>query len=284
VRRLIVNADDLGLTSGVNRGILKAHTEGIVTSSTLMACGTQFDEAVELAAAHPDLSVGCHVVLVDGSPMLNPTEVPSLLHNSGPQFCQSILSFAMSAVRGRLNPHQIEAEVIAQIKRLQSAGVRVSHVDSHKHAHMFPVALRAILRAAQKCGIRAIRNPFEPLLFAVSGNWKRQFQLGILSRYRAEFRQELAKTDTATPDGCIGIVATGGLTMANFKALIENLREGTWEFVSHPGYNDADLDRISTRLRASRETELAILTSREIKELIKKAGIQLISYRDLARG
>jgi hopanoid biosynthesis associated protein HpnK len=283
VRRLIVNADDFGLTSGVNRGILKAHAEGIVTSSTLMACGTQFDEAVKLAANHPDLSVGCHVVLVNGLPTLSPSEVACLLSNSGPRFRESIISFALRATTGRLDERQIEAEVAAQIKKLQAAGIRVSHLDSHKHTHMFPVALRGMIRAAKNCGVKAIRNPFEPLVFATSGSWKRQFQLGILRRHRSTFRNELASAGMVTTDGCIGILATGGLSAETFQALIRNLPEGTWEFVSHPGYNDADLDKIHTRLRDSREKELAILTSPDLKKMLDRGGIQLISYGDLAK-
>jgi hopanoid biosynthesis associated protein HpnK len=282
VRRLIVNADDFGLTSGVNRGILEAHTSGVVTSATLMACGAQFAKAVALAAQAPKLSVGCHVVLVDGSPVLDSPRVASLIANSGPHFRESIISFALLATTGRLDQDQIEAEVTAQIKKLQTSGVRVSHLDSHKHTHMFPVALKGILRAARACGVRAIRNPFEPIVFATSGNWKRRFQLGILNKYQATFRDELAAARMVTPKGCIGIIAAGGLNMTTFQDLIRNLPEGTWEFVSHPGYNDSDLQEVKTRLRDSREMELAILTSEAVKVLLRKEGVELISYDDLA--
>jgi predicted glycoside hydrolase/deacetylase ChbG (UPF0249 family) len=182
-----------------------------------------------------------------------------------------------------LDQDQIEAEVTAQIKKLQASGIDVSHLDSHKHTHMFPVALKAILRAARKCGIRAIRNPFEPMVFASSGAWKRRFQLGILKRYQTTFRNELAAAGMVTAKGCIGIVATGGLDLATFQDLIRSLPEGTWEFVSHPGYNDGDLQKVKTRLRDSRETELAILTSDTVKVVLREEGVELISYRDLAR-
>lgn len=283
MRRLIVNADDFGLTSGVNEGIVKAHRQGIVTSSTLMACGAQFAHAVQLANEHSALSVGCHVVLVDGVPLLSPDQVSTLLDNSSPRFRQSIVSFATRATTKRLNEDQIAAEVTAQILKLQSAGIQVSHLDSHKHTHMFPVALRGILKAAGRCGVRAIRNPFEPLIFASasSGSWKRQFQLGMLRRYRGTFRNELARAGMATPDGCIGVIATGGLTAQVFEALIGNLPEGTWEFVSHPGYNDSELQSVATRLRESRENELEILTAPGIRTLLENAGIELISYRNL---
>jgi len=283
VRRLIINADDFGLTSGVNRGILESHQSGVVTSSTLMACGAQFQEGVALALQVPRLSVGCHVVLVDGAPVLSVEQLSSLASaGSPPRFRESLIGFAGRAAAGRLDQEQIEQEVTAQIQKLQAAGIDVSHLDSHKHTHMFPVVLRGMLRAAQNCGVRAIRNPFEPLVFAKVGGWKRQFQLRILQRYRATFRNELADAAMVTPDGCIGIAVTGGLTLAAFQGLIENFPEGTWELVSHPGYIDEDLDEIKTRLRASREKELAILTSAAAKESLRRAQIELISYRELA--
>jgi len=236
VRRLIINADDFGLTSGVNRGILESHQSGVVTSSTLMACGAQFQEGVALALQVPRLSVGCHVVLVDGAPVLSVEQLSSLASaGSPPRFRESLIGFAGRAAAGRLDQEQIEQEVTAQIQKLQAAGIDVSHLDSHKHTHMFPVVLRGMLRAAKNCGVRAIRNPFEPLVFAKVGSWKRQFQLRMLQRYRETFRSELAEAAMVTPDGCIGIAVTGGLTLAAFQSLVENLPEGTWELVSHPG-------------------------------------------------
>jgi hopanoid biosynthesis associated protein HpnK len=282
VRRLIVNADDFGLTSGVNRGIVEAHERGIVTSATLMACGAKFQEAVDLASRTPQLSVGCHVLLVDASPVLELQKVSSLAFaNSGtPKFRDSLVDFACRAAARRLNEDEIEAEIMAQIRKLQTAGIKISHLDSHKHTHMFPAVFRPMLRAANKCGVPAVRNPFEPLLFAGTRNWKRRFQLGILRSFRTSFRNALKEFGVITPDGCVGIVATGGLTLETFRQLIENLPEGTWEFVSHPGYNDAELDGIKTRLRHSRENELAILTSAEAKELLQREQIELVSYRE----
>ena len=279
MRRLIINADDFGLTSGVNRGILQSHQNGLVTSATLMACGGKFAEAANLAAQAPRLSIGCHVVLVDGTPVSDPDSISTLVVNS--RFRDRLTNFALLAAGGRLDPEQIEAEVTAQIRKLQSAGVNVSHLDSHKHTHMFPVVLKGILRAAKACGVGAIRNPFEPLIFATARHWKRQFQLRLMRRFRASFRAALEEVGVVTPDGCIGIAATGGLTAQTFRGLIEHLPEGTWEFVSHPGYNDAELDQVQTRLRASREKEMAILTSSEAREALDKAGVELISYWDL---
>ena len=307
MRRLIVNADDFGLTSGVNRGIIEAHTHGIVTSSTLMACGAKFQEAVDMASRVPQLSVGCHVLLVDASPVLELQQVSSLAfvsnsspnsgRNSGPgfdtgfghgfdsnsgtpKFRDSLATFACLAVARRLDEDEIEAEITAQIRKLQAAGIQVSHLDSHKHTHMFPVVFRPMLRAAKKCGIRAVRNPFEPLFLAGARNWKRRIQLGILRSFQESFREALGAAGMMTPNGCVGILATGGLTLQTFRQLIENLTEGTWEFVTHPGYNDAELNNIKTRLRHSRETELGLLTSTDAKDLLKREQVELISYSD----
>lgn len=281
VRRIIINADDFGLTAGVNRGILEAHENGLVTSTTVMACGRQFEDAAGLPKRAPGLSVGCHTVLVDGCPSLPPGHIRTLIPDDNPNFRDSLKAFAYRAATGRIDSQQVEAEITAQVQRLQAAGISVSHLDSHKHTHMFPAVLQGMLTAARKCGVRAIRNPFEPLIFASLGPWKRQFQLRLLRRFRLNFQRALGEAGVVTPDGCVGIAATGGLTSETFKCLIDRLPNGTWEFVTHPGYNDAELANVKTRLRESREKELAILTSPEVKEHLLRQEIQLISYRDL---
>ena len=284
MRRLIINADDFGLTSGVNRAIVEAHERGIVTSATLMADGAKFREAVEMASRTPGLSVGCHVLLVDASPVLEAHQISTLVtNNSGvPKFRDSLLNFAALAISGQLDEDQIEAEITAQVRKLQIAGIHVSHLDSHKHTHMFPVVFRPMLRAASQCGIGAVRNPFEALLFAGTRNWKRRFQLGLLRSLRGGFCNALEESGILTPDGCVGIAVTGGLTLETFRQLIESLPEGTWEFVTHPGYNDTELDGVKTRLRHSRERELAILTSPEVKGLLQREQVKCISYREFA--
>jgi predicted glycoside hydrolase/deacetylase ChbG (UPF0249 family) len=146
---------------------------------------------------------------------------------------------------------------------------------------MFPVVLRGMLRAAKNCSVRAMRNPFEPLVFAKFAQWKRQFQLRLMSNFRRNFRRALEDAGIRTPDGCIGIAVTGGLNEETFRQLIERLPEGTWEFVSHPGYNDQELDAVKTRLRESREKELGILTSDATKEALRREQVELISYNEL---
>jgi predicted glycoside hydrolase/deacetylase ChbG (UPF0249 family) len=290
LRRLIVNADDFGLTAGVDRAIVEAHTRGIVTSSTLMANGRAFDDAVHLAKTVPRLSIGCHVVLIDGEPVLDAERLPSITsaHSNGLRFRDGLKSFAARALTGRLDPDEIEAEASAQIRKLQGAGIDVSHVDTHKHTHLFPAILRPLLLAARACGVRAIRNPFGPRkplksseLLARPTLWTRYAEVRILSGLASKFHDSVNREDFITPDGTLGIIVTGSLDEKLFRGIAAIIPEGTWEFVCHPGYNDDDLKSANTRLRESRETELRILTMHEGRQFLLQQGIELISYRDL---
>ena len=290
MRRLIVNADDFGFTAGVNRAIVEAHTHGIVTSSTLMANGRAFEDAVCLAKSVPRLSVGCHVVLIDGEPVLDAKLLPSITsaHSTGDRFRDRLQFFAARALAGRLDSGEIEAEASAQIRKLQSAGVGVSHLDTHKHTHLFPAVLRPLLRAARACGVRAIRNPFGPRkplksseLLARPSLWTRYAEVRILRTLASTFRDSARREDLLTPDGTLGIVVTGALDERLFGGIAAIVPEGTWEFVCHPGYNDDDLKSAKTRLRASRENELRVLTMPKARELLLRQGIDLISYREL---
>jgi chitin disaccharide deacetylase len=290
VRRLIVNADDFGFTAGVNRAIVEAHTRGIVTSSTLMANGRAFENAVGLAKTIPRLSVGCHIVLIDGEPVLDAKLLPSLTttHSTGARFRDGLKAFAARALAGRLDAGEIEAEAGAQIRKLQSAGIAVSHFDTHKHSHLFPSVLRPLLRAARACGVRAVRNPFGPSKPLKSGEllarpslWTRSIEVKVLRSLAGKFRAAAAREGLATPDGTLGVEVTGSLDEKLFRAIAAVIPEGTWEFVCHPGYNDDDLKSAKTRLRESRETELRVLTMPEARELLATQGIALASYRDL---
>jgi chitin disaccharide deacetylase len=289
VRRLIVNADDFGFTGGINRAILEAHQATIVTSATLMAQGAEFDEAVRLAQSCPSLSVGCHVVLIGGSPVLPPQEVPSLVSDQAGQggFRDGWGGFASAALGGRLMAREIEAEATAQIRKLQSAGIAVTHVDTHQHVHIFPQVLQPVLQAAKACGVRAVRNPFEPARLGLLGKEfrlaRRWLGIGMLNAFAGTFRRMVRDAGIISPDGIFGVVTTGRCNARLFRHMIEHLPGGTWELVCHPGYDDAQLRSMPTSLWKSREAELKILTSPEIPMLPVKNAIQLISYRDLVQ-
>jgi predicted glycoside hydrolase/deacetylase ChbG (UPF0249 family) len=288
VKRLIINADDFGLAPGVNRAIVELQQAGALSSTTLMANAAYFSPAVHLAFGQPALSVGCHVVLVDGSPCLHPAEVPSLLDPRRPASSSlrpSVGSFLRDLVGGRIREQEIEAEAVAQIRRIQSSGITVSHIDSHKHLHAFPRVLAPLLRAAQHCGVGCVRNPFEPgwslratsLRAKGAASMGRRAQVHAMRTQRPAFLRLTAEHNILPTEGAAGILATGSLDESLLRSLVEAMPEGTWELVCHPGYNDAALQQANTRLLASREVERCAL-------LAVIPGLALIDFHQLTRG
>jgi hopanoid biosynthesis associated protein HpnK len=279
VPRLIVNADDFGLAPGVNRAVLELHAAEVLTSATMMAQSAATEEAVRMALAMPTLGVGCHVVLVDGTPVSPQANIRSLVDLNSGSFHSSPGSFLKRLYTARIRSSQVESEAAAQIALLQSYGLRLTHVDTHKHMHMFPLVLRPVLRAAKAAGIRAIRNPFEPVWsLNATANAPEMRRAGVvfLRRFEAKFRRIVEKEGFETTDGAIGVLATGTVNIATVNALITAMPEGTYEFVSHPGYRDDQLARSNTRLMESREIERNALVA--IKDY---RGIELISFADL---
>jgi predicted glycoside hydrolase/deacetylase ChbG (UPF0249 family) len=270
MKRLIINADDFGLTHGINRAIHELHQAGVLTSATLMAREKATEEAMEIALATPSLGVGCHLVLVEGEPVLHGGTQPTMR------------AFLQRVMAGRIGSAAIEAEAGAQIDRLQSRGLTLTHVDTHKHTHIFPGVLRPVLRAARKAGIRTVRNPFEPV-------WSRRatpvaplfrrIAVTMLRRLETTFRRIVAEEGFTTTDGSLGILATGSLDSTSIDSLLNRLQPGTWELVTHPGYNDAELAAARTRLLASRETEREALAT-----ISWRNQTELINYSCLTRG
>jgi hopanoid biosynthesis associated protein HpnK len=262
--RLIINADDFGLTPGINRAIAEAHTAGALTSATLMASGPAFDDAVTIARTLPTLGVGCHIVLTDGTPISPPETIPTLLGDDGKTFRTSLPSFLLSVLRGRISEDDIYREAVAQIQKLQASGIAVTHVDTHKHTHILPGVARPILRAAHTAGVPCIRNPFEqPWSLALGSNsFLREVQVRIIRHLQPRFLAlpQIRDRTIRTTDGTIGISATGNLNATTLDAMLSAIPSGTFELVCHPGYNDTDLDAITTRLRNTRDIErLALL-------------------------
>ena len=277
--RLILNADDFGLTAGVNRAIIELHRAGLLTSTTLMAKAAATTEAVELARATPSLGVGCHVVLMDGEPELSALEIPTLVDSRTSRFYPTLGTFLKQLLTRRIRPAAIEAEAAAQIAFLQRCGLRLTHIDTHKHTHMFPAVLRPVLRAAKAAGIHAVRNPFEPMwsLHATPGApFIRRTEVNLLRLLEPAFLRIVAEEGFTTTNGAIGVLATGTLNATTVSALLRNLPPGIWELVSHPGYNDADLSQAHTRLLASRETERQAL-----RAMMQFPDLELISFAGL---
>jgi predicted glycoside hydrolase/deacetylase ChbG (UPF0249 family) len=287
--RLIINADDFGLTPGINRAIAELHDAGAVTSATLMANGPAFDDAVALALARPTLGIGCHIVLVDGTPVSDPASISTLLGPDHKTFHNSLASFALGVLRSAITQDDIQREALAQIQKLQRAGLSLTHADTHKHTHLLSRVTKPILRALDQSGIRAIRNPFEPRWAASVGSGARRslfvhaFEPG---RRRFLASPPIASHSVRTTGGTVGISATGHLNSTTLNALLHKIPAGTWELVCHPGYNDRDLDAVTTRLRAHRETELHALLAafnKSSSNPLNPSGLQLINYEEISQ-
>ena len=279
VRRIIVNADDFGLTLGVNRAIVELNQAGVLSSATLMANAAATADAIAHAQNAPSLGVGCHIVLVNGTPILPPSAIPTLIDPKTGQFHRKLTTFLRLLVTGRIRPGDIEREATAQVTSLSQRGLCLTHIDTHKHTHMFPAVLRPVLRAAQAAGIPAIRNPFEP-------HWSRRatpgaplgrrFEVNLLHHLQASFRRMVAAHGLSTTDGALGVLATGSLNAEAVRSLLHAIPNGTWELVSHPGYNDADLAQVTTRLRESREVERQALQAIQLE-----IGMELVNFAAL---
>ena len=287
VKNLIVNADDLGWTEGVNRGILEAFQGGIVTSGSLLANGVAFAEAVMAAKSAPGLGVGVHLNLSDGAPVADPETVVSLLNDDG-HFAGGPENLLLKRVRRRLVLDEVEEEWDTQIQKVRDAGIRPTHLDGHKHVHMLPGLFEIALRLAKKHGIDAIRVSLEDsglrgALFAGAkqrpGNLIKQgVQARGLKLLARNARTQAASAGIATADYFCGISHTGELTREGLERLLMNLPEGTTELMCHPGYADKALQKSPTRLQASRQEELEILTDTRVRNLVASQGIRLIDY------
>lgn len=289
-RNLIVNADDLGWTAGVNRGIAEAHRNGIVTSASLLANGEAFAEAVELVRASRGLSVGVHLNLSDGPPSAPPDAVRSLLNDAG-EFEGGPDSLLLKIATRGLSMREVEIEWDAQISCLSKAGLEPTHLDGHKHVHMLPGLFEIALRLAKRHGIAAIRVSHEAsgLRAALSTGelraavvLKQGVQARGLKLLARDARAQAERAGVSMADYFCGIAQTGELTKEGVIRLLRNLPEGTTELMCHPGYADDALRKTATRLQGSREKELEILTDTEIRNLVASQGIRLIDYAFLA--
>jgi predicted glycoside hydrolase/deacetylase ChbG (UPF0249 family) len=236
LKYLITNADDFGFTRDVNEGIVHAHRQGILTATTLMATGTAFDHAVGLARENPELDVGVHLVLV-GSEGYPPT---------------------VARLVASLGSIRIYDELARQIGKVLEAGIRPTHLDTHKHTHVLPPVLAAVARLAEEFKIPWVRRPLaNPLQ-------------GVLTRHGCR-----------TTDHFAGFAITGRYDAARLAKLIRRLPEGLTEFMCHPGFCTAELERAHTRLKASRRRELDALTSAEVRAALEESNVVLTRYAAL---
>ena len=257
-RLLVVNADDFGFTRDVNQGIVEAHNQGILTSTTLMATGAAFQDAVTLAKENPSLDIGCHLVLV-GSPPFPET------------LAQLVQALALKRIRAR-------EELAGQVRKILEAGLQPTHLDTHKHTHLLPPILDAVAELSTEFRIPWVRRPFD-FPFQTGGiGWKTRAANRAMGAARGRFERVLRRAGCRFTDHFAGFRFTGNFDAASLAALIRVLPEGSTEFMCHPGRCGEELRAARTRLKESREAELRALTASEVRVAMKEAGVKLVSF------
>jgi hopanoid biosynthesis associated protein HpnK len=283
---LIVNADDFGLSPGINAGIIEGFRDGIVTSATLLVNAPAFPEAVQLAQVHPGLGVGIHLNVVRGPAVLPPRAIPTLVDAIG-RFRRRPVALVWGLLWQRVALEDLRHEWAAQLERALEAGLRPTHVDSEKHVHMYPPLFTLAVEVAAQYGIRAIRWAGERLRVCAFTRWNTQPSKALLVTLCARrCRTRLAGGAVAANDHFHGMVDTGSLSSPVLRGILTRLEEGVTELMCHPGHLDptlatGDAPLGPSALIASRAVELRALTAPTLRAEVQALGIRLIHYGDL---
>jgi predicted glycoside hydrolase/deacetylase ChbG (UPF0249 family) len=272
VTRLVVTADDLGLTEGVNRAAVRAHVDGIVTATSLLAVGRAFDHAVALLRSHPGLDVGAHLAIVgEDPPLLSPTEVPTLLDRRG-RFPLSYRTVCARAAAGRLDPDDVRREMGAQLERIEATGLPLSHVDTHQHTHLWPLVGRVVADLAREAEVPWVRLPASRARGPVGV---------VVRRLRTRLVRELEAAGRRSTAAYAGLDEAGRMDVDRFAGAVRLVSgAATAEINTHPGEpDDPDLTRFTWNYRW--KDELSMLTDSRTRALVRDEGFQLVAFRDL---
>ncbi len=277
--KLIVHADDFGISEHVNQGILQAHTKGILTSTSLMATGAAFENAIVVARETPSLDIGIHLTLVEEKPLLDAASVPSLT-TANKHFYNHANTFIKRYFKGKINLKEVRNELEAQIERILDQGISVSHFDSHQHLHALPKIRMIVIELGRKYGIPAIRVPRERI-FSYMLRGKRALSRApsmLVLNFLCGLGQNTGYLHT---DHFAGFFFGGELNGENIRILLRHLPDsGSCELMCHPG-----LERESEQYDHwgyHWQDEYNALIDPEIKDLLRQSGITLISYQELA--
>ena len=281
MKRLIVNADDFGLHSGVNHGIIEGYRQGCLRSTSFMAGGSAAEEAAVLARENPGLGVGIHLTLVAERPVLSPDKIPSLIGADG-RLWPNHMIFIKKFLAGKIVFSEVSAECEAQILRAKALGLSLSHIDSHQHLHVLPQIIAVVLSLARKYGLRKMRLPGEDYFFTggYAAPFSRHLAKAGLTFCARWGRPKIQAAGILTPAHFFGMLAGGHMLPAHFLAILQALPEGTSEIMVHPGQDDKVLDAIYHWHYHWRE-ELTAITSPAVLLYIKEHHIELISYKEL---
>jgi chitin disaccharide deacetylase len=289
-RTLIVNADDLGYTRGVNGAIARCCTGGTVRSATLMANGPAFGDALAVIKRGDIRNVGIHLALTELMPVSRPDEVPGLIDEHGfmPSGPGGLLVLLQS---GKVGTAALRKELERQVEKVLDHGLVPTHVDSHKHVHILPQVLDVTLEIAQKYSIPWIRCPFDgtparriaPLVerhHRVTF-WKQHFKVVLSRIWRPAFMRRVRRSNMRTVDHFCGVSLTGIWNELMVRRMVEQLPPGLNEWMIHPGACDRDLRQSQTRLLEQREKERDIFCSDALRELFAKHDVMLAGYGEI---
>ncbi|HEY1505222.1 MAG TPA: hopanoid biosynthesis-associated protein HpnK [Stellaceae bacterium] len=276
MKRLIVTADDFGLTTPVNEAVEDGHCRGILTAASLMVTGEAAADAVARAKRLPKLGVGLHLVLVDGAPVLAPAQIPDLVGSDGRfsanVFAQGVRIFCLPSVR-----RQLAAEIRAQLEAFRATGLTLDHVNAHHHFHLHPTIQQTLLRLAPEFGIRAVRLPLEPP--GASGRrwaWLTGF---MESRHARRLREKLDIAGVAHNDWIFGLADTGAMTAERLRHYLEALPDGASEIYFHPATARPSVWPANYRYA----DEAAALIDPEARAIIARRGIEIMPFAGLER-
>ncbi len=271
--RLIVNADDFGISPAVTAGILEAHAAGTVSSTSVMVHCPGWDDACAQARATPTLGIGLHLNLLIGAPVV---AAVTLVDRRSGRFL-ALGAMVQRALAGRLDAAEVEAECEAQIGAIESLGVRLTHIDSHRHTHALPVIRRAVARVAQRRGL-PLRRPVESHR-RFPNHFVSQVHRGVIAwSWRLT---TLSAAATHAPDHFIGVSMQGGERFEpQLTHVLDHLPPGTVEMMVHPGRVDAALASVDG-YTWQRERELTALLSPAVRDRLRAGDVRLIHFGDL---
>ena len=282
IKKLIVNADDFGLHTLINQGIIKGHREGFITSTSIMPSANAYEEAVALAKDSPKLGIGIHLTLVGGVQSVLPKHKISSLLDAEGRFLPDYVAFAKRFYTGGVKAGELEAELRAQIEKALASGLNITHIDSHQHTHVLPGINGLVRKLCNEYNIKRERIPKESYTF--SGG----FKAGLgrkLGRAGLSFCADLAAISANSsgikhPDYFFGMLAGGHLTAELVGNIIRQLPEGVSEIMTHPGLETEPLAKIFD-WTYTWETELASYLCEDNKKLLKEQGVELVNFGNL---
>ena len=277
MKQLIVNADDWGLTPAVNRGVVRAFQNGIVTSASLLVTGSAFEDAVAQARQNPKLDVGLHLALVEERAVLGHDTLSTLVDERG-RFPRTSKEFIQRALLGRISWNEVECEIAAQIELFKKTGLRLSHVNSHQHLHMFPPVFQIVRRLTRSMDNVWIRNPAGPWRKSQDASLGRWVQRVGLNLTCLTARAVHGGSQWQMPDGICGFEVSGCLTRSALEHILRRIPHGLYELICHPGEDDVDTQKRYSHWGYRWAQELETLTGPEARVALEEQGIVLTSF------